>query len=260
MQRVFIKSTRCLISKGPETDPSATRLLYLIPGNPGIVEWYETFLALLGRLNPDTVFVVSAHAGHTPEEYAKQDADVDLHAQIQHKIDIFDQLELEYRASGITRFDVAGHSIGAYMALELTRARPIVGHCYCLFPTLHSMRESPQGSRLSVLFLPGTPPPTSLILVPGVRNIVAYFAGLIQLLYTIFPRPIVLLIRLLTGHTQELTQVSLQSSECTQIALARVMHVSVIYNTLSLASSEMEVVTSPNRVSLFLLTCANRCR
>lgn len=75
---------------------SSKKVVLVIPGNPGVPRFYETFIkALNSRLTPDTPVWIIGHAGHVqpPEnlEIAMPSNDkwaecYGLTAQIQHKV------------------------------------------------------------------------------------------------------------------------------------------------------------------------------
>ncbi|RKO89042.1 hypothetical protein BDK51DRAFT_28637, partial [Blyttiomyces helicus] len=71
-----------------------------------------------------------------------------LQDQISHKIAVLDALRERHPPR--TRFIIVGHSIGAYIALQVLRARPAHGivKLYALFPELHSIAATPNGRTL----------------------------------------------------------------------------------------------------------------
>jgi hypothetical protein len=112
------------------------------------------------------------------------------------------------------------------MALQVALTRPIISHCYSLFPTLHSMLKTPQGKRLKPFFY------------PGAKTAVSSLAGLISLAYSALPSQIEIIMQRMTGFSLEMMR----------ILLSRFLKHNVVYNTLSLAQSEMEIVTDLKRV------------
>lgn len=157
-----------------------------VPGNPGLSSYYIPFLqtlhsspALRGKLE---ILAVS-HRGHAPvppgthsffgpnDEAAKAAArgtGTDLDDQIAHKISVLDAVRAIYpreedrdqeeRGEGEEDVQVVlcGHSVGAYMSLEVMRARPgQVDGLHLLFPTLSWIGRTPNGTKLQVsTFLP----------------------------------------------------------------------------------------------------------
>ncbi|XP_014878839.1 lipid droplet-associated hydrolase isoform X1 [Poecilia latipinna] len=126
-------------------------LLLLIPGNPGVVGFYESFMRTLHGLLGRPVWAVS-HAGHCapPDSMdlvedgaaaARQDV-FGLDGQIRHKLAF-----IQDRVPRGTRLVLVGHSIGCYMILEMMRRSPEleVLKAVLLFPTIERMAQSPQG-------------------------------------------------------------------------------------------------------------------
>ncbi|XP_066540366.1 lipid droplet-associated hydrolase isoform X2 [Hoplias malabaricus] len=128
-------------------------LILVIPGNPGVVGFYKTFMWTLyqafNRRYP--VWSVS-HAGHcTPpdtmdlvEDAAAMEAkDVfGLNGQIEHKLGF-----LSEHVPRDTHLVLVGHSIGCYIILEIMKRDPElkVLKSVMLFPTIERMACSPQG-------------------------------------------------------------------------------------------------------------------
>uniref|UniRef100_A0A3B5KT09 Lipid droplet-associated hydrolase n=1 Tax=Xiphophorus couchianus TaxID=32473 RepID=A0A3B5KT09_9TELE len=131
-------------------------LLLLIPGNPGVVGFYESFLltlhGMLGRpvwavshaghcAPPDSMDLVEGRSGSNGAAAARRDV-FGLDGQIQHKLAF-----IRDRVPRGTRLVLVGHSIGCYMILEMMRRSPEleVLKAVLLFPTIERMAQSPQG-------------------------------------------------------------------------------------------------------------------
>ncbi|KAJ3208890.1 hypothetical protein HDU67_006492 [Dinochytrium kinnereticum] len=119
------------------SDNTQPLVFFLIPGNPGVVQYYEEFMYQLWKECEMGIEVI-----------------LNLQEQIKHKVDCMDFLLDKY--SPLSNFIVAGHSIGAYMALKVLRARPTapIVKCLNLFPTLHNISKTPKGRQVSILTLP----------------------------------------------------------------------------------------------------------
>ncbi|XP_053291205.1 lipid droplet-associated hydrolase [Pleuronectes platessa] len=133
---------------------SGHKLLFLvIPGNPGIVGYYKTFMltlhSMFGYHHP--VWAVS-QAGHCvpPDsmdmvEDASLAAEQDvfgLNGQIEHKLAF-----LRKHVPRETSLVLIGHSIGCYIILEMMKRDPELKilKAVMLFPTIERMVETPQG-------------------------------------------------------------------------------------------------------------------
>ncbi|TRY59668.1 hypothetical protein DNTS_027406 [Danionella cerebrum] len=137
-------------SKGP--NPSNT-LILIIPGNPGVVGFYETYMWTLYQTFHERfpVWAVS-HAGHCmppetfdliedPSVIEKEDV-FGLDGQTEHKLAF-----LRKHVPRGTNLLLIGHSIGCYIILEMMKRDPDlkVLKAVMLFPTIERMALSPQG-------------------------------------------------------------------------------------------------------------------
>uniref|UniRef100_A0A672YEK8 Lipid droplet-associated hydrolase n=1 Tax=Sphaeramia orbicularis TaxID=375764 RepID=A0A672YEK8_9TELE len=124
-------------------------LFLIIPGNPGVVGFYKTFMqtlhSMFGYRHP--VWAVS-HAGHCvpPDTMDIVDAaekDVfGINGQIEHKLAF-----LRKHVPRETSLVLVGHSIGCYIILDMMKRDPElkVLKAVMLFPTIERMALSPQG-------------------------------------------------------------------------------------------------------------------
>lgn len=128
-------------------------LFLLIPGNPGVVGFYRTFMqtlhSMFGYRHP--VWAVS-HAGHcVPPDPMDMVDDTSLAAerdvfgingQIEHKLAF-----LRRYVPRETSLVLVGHSIGCYIILDMMKRDPElkVLKAVMLFPTIERMALSPQG-------------------------------------------------------------------------------------------------------------------
>ncbi|XP_068195344.1 lipid droplet-associated hydrolase isoform X4 [Antennarius striatus] len=135
------------------------KLFLIIPGNPGVVGFYRTFMqtihSMFGYRHP--VWAVS-HAGHCVPpcsmdmvEDVSSSAQCDvfgLNGQIEHKLAF-----LRNHVPSETMLVLVGHSIGCYIILELMKRRPElkVLKAIMLFPTIERMAQTPQGKLLTPL-------------------------------------------------------------------------------------------------------------
>ncbi|XP_072749257.1 lipid droplet-associated hydrolase isoform X2 [Anoplolepis gracilipes] len=147
-----------VISEGRwiEEDPlphSSKHLVLVITGNPGIPQFYESFIkAIKSRLTLDIPVWIIGHAGHVQppcnleiampgdEKWAEC---YSLTAQIQHKVEF-----IKKYVPQDAHLHIVGHSIGAWLVLNLLKNHDINGRirkCYMLFPTIEYMAESRNG-------------------------------------------------------------------------------------------------------------------
>lgn len=128
-------------------------LFLLIPGNPGVVGFYTTFMRTLYHAFAQRypVWAVS-HAGHcsppdtmdmVEDPSVMESRDVfGLNGQIEHKL-VF----IRQHVPQDTRLVLLGHSIGCYIILDLMKRDPglKVLKSVLLFPTIERMAVTPQG-------------------------------------------------------------------------------------------------------------------
>ncbi|XP_053191504.1 lipid droplet-associated hydrolase [Scomber japonicus] len=128
-------------------------LFLIIPGNPGVVGFYRTFMqtlhSMFGYRYP--VWAVS-HAGHcsppdsmdmVEDASSATDRDVfGLNGQIEHKLAF-----LREHVPRDTNLVLVGHSIGCYIILDMMKRDPElkVLKAVMLFPTIERMAQTPQG-------------------------------------------------------------------------------------------------------------------
>lgn len=119
-------------------------LLIFFPGNPGVVNFYLEFVALLAAKSVDVV--VMGFAGHSLHE---------LNAG--QYFTLQDQLELAHQFTGrvlndrvnsrYTSCNVGGHSIGSFVALHMCARFEEVSRAFLLTPTICNMKISPNGAK-----------------------------------------------------------------------------------------------------------------
>lgn len=140
-------------------------LVLCITGNPGLVGYYSHFLGTVHRqLGDDVPVWTLGHAGHdepptSPAGIGRRvpplqghESDFDLAGQVRHKAEFIRQ----YVPADV-RIHLIGHSIGAWMTLELLKLPDIkarVAHSYLLFPTIERMADTVPGRMLTQGILP----------------------------------------------------------------------------------------------------------
>ena len=153
-------------------------LIFFIPGNPGLVEYYRHFLQIIRKRLNDRVshtgtqyyisggslagFDVNPGSRKTPVTarglpLSLDDEVDDVYARLQATVA---RLRLQHDIRGDLPVVVVGHSIGAYMVLEtvakwkkLAKQGPTnmeITAGLCLFPTIFELFLSPTGRRVGV--------------------------------------------------------------------------------------------------------------
>lgn len=151
-------------------------VLFFITGNPGLIEYYRTFLTLCFDSLRSTFQNLSIQIyGSSLKGFEVQtstsrgnDGPFDLEQQIQHIGDNLDNVIQQQPSSQKTRVVLVGHSVGSYILLEVLRrhkdrsknnsandkpdTKIIAG--LCLFPTVTHIAQSPSGQKFSVRITP----------------------------------------------------------------------------------------------------------
>lgn len=175
-------STIHLLSPPEPGKKSAARtyIIYFLPGNPGLIEYYRTFLThLYGLLSRDTASnrdVEFQVYGRSFSGFEIDSRDIKtmkwrkqppygLQDQIRHSEDELTELVETTREQGgrDVRVLLVGHSVGSYVALEVIRrlrAGGIAGDDFetrvvgavGLFPTVVDIARSESGIKAAVSF------------------------------------------------------------------------------------------------------------
>lgn len=134
-------------------------LVYFVPGNPGLVAFYQHFLAILSQnlSENDQDHRIYATSGPGFAVEAQDEEPTTLQHQIEHHWEC-----CQDQAAGLASSDplivLVGHSVGAYIVLEMMQRQTgfaVVG-AILLFPTIEAIAESPRGKLISpFLRVPG---------------------------------------------------------------------------------------------------------
>ncbi|KAI8918453.1 hypothetical protein DFJ77DRAFT_508698 [Powellomyces hirtus] len=191
-------------------------VVLMIPGNPGVIDYYENFLKTLHtECNGEISIVGTQHLGHSAAVVHKKNYAVS--DQVAHKIALLGEIERRYGKD--MPIVVIGHSFGCWVAVQLLNARPDANivKVVALFPTLHSMATSPQGQIIQYAAL------------PVLRIVPALFISLLRLL---IPSPTYFrsVVRFFASN---------QSPQDLTATVDKLLHFRTVHNTLYLAHHEM---------------------
>ncbi|KAF8898924.1 hypothetical protein BD779DRAFT_1486254 [Infundibulicybe gibba] len=128
-------------------------ILLFIPGNPGLLDFYIPFLSAIHNKNQNDNVAIFAHAhsGHTPDFFAAQPQPSHLVAQVEGALGAFDAASSTFKDA---RIILIGHSVGAWIVLQVLKQRPQVSGVFLLFPTISHISSTPNGQKLSWVFTP----------------------------------------------------------------------------------------------------------
>ncbi|KAH7930549.1 hypothetical protein BV22DRAFT_1000347 [Leucogyrophana mollusca] len=132
-------------------------------GNPGLVDFYPPFLSAIHNKDESGRLAILSHShiGHTPALQVQQSRDGNtpqcgLPFQVQNALRIFDAVKSSFGLD--TNVILAGHSVGAWIALQVLKARPeSVSGIFLLFPTIADIAMTPNGRKLSWAFVSPIP-------------------------------------------------------------------------------------------------------
>ncbi|KAF9566141.1 hypothetical protein CPC08DRAFT_129803 [Agrocybe pediades] len=131
-------------------------VLLFIPGNPGLAEFYIPFLSMIKSFNSSRNIAIMAHShldhhariNNVGSRYPQEQS---LTIQVECALEVLMAIKQHY--SSKTKIVVIGHSVGAWISLQMLKASPaIITASFLLFPTLSHIAQTPNGRRLSPIF------------------------------------------------------------------------------------------------------------
>ncbi|KAF0852823.1 mitochondrial alpha/beta hydrolase (lipid droplet-associated hydrolase) [Andalucia godoyi] len=164
-----------ILAPASETERVKSILMF-VPGNPGLVHFYEKFLLHIQEERPNIGVIGIGLTGHSSES-KNNGRQFSLPEQVQHKVEAIEHLKATHPDA---KFYLAGHSIGSFMIKEVLRIasdRFELARCFLLFPALRHLRE--QAGAINVL------------IKPGFRHLVAGIGGFISWTPNVFKRGLV---------------------------------------------------------------------
>lgn len=161
----------------------ARQLLVMIPGNPGLADFYITYLNLIQKQFPNFELLAISHAGFGSTSDEKIDDDKDfafynLEFQINHKVKIITDFVL--RQERMTEIYFLSHSVGSYVTQRVVRAllddeeldnKMKIKFLGLICPTIIDIGKSNSGKAL-----------TKLLTYLPIIQIAVYLVGLVNIL------------------------------------------------------------------------------
>ncbi|KAF8078790.1 hypothetical protein FPV67DRAFT_1466481 [Lyophyllum atratum] len=179
----------------PAKLPTPETVILFIPGNPGLLDFYVPFLSSIHKKDKTSTLAIFArsHIGHTPGiEPSNSSSTYGLTAQVESSIEAFDAIQSAFGVD--TKIIVVGHSVGAWLSLQVLKARPLaVSAVFLLFPTISQIRDTPNGRKISWLCLPR--PRLFISRLSHLARILPL--GLLSLLFRSWPSSQVLVLQML---------------------------------------------------------------
>lgn len=179
----------CRAKLWPSKRPCETFILFLpgqfpttllTTGNPGVISYYDEFLTALHHDSTSTTVLGISHVGH--EDFYVSEP-LSLQEQVDHKLRIVDSILSSFSSftKDKPRFILMGHSVGAYMALQVLKQRPQnIDNLFLLFPTISDIYKGSMSAKLVAI----------LTSIPYIAMIVAWHIFLIRL---VVPIPLIAL-------------------------------------------------------------------
>eukprot|EP01138_Halocafeteria_seosinensis_P008916 gb/GECG01009113.1/.p1 GENE.gb/GECG01009113.1/~~gb/GECG01009113.1/.p1 ORF type:complete len:460 (+),score=25.72 gb/GECG01009113.1/:1-1380(+) len=143
--------------------PKLKEVIVVLPGNPGTIHFYHTFMGTLAynlQEREDILVMGIGHSHHSktsvPDSLQGTAQRHSLESQIRHKIEVLKQIR---KAHPHVRFVTVGHSVGSYMSLRIAEAlgQKVTRKHILLFPTVTHIGSTPNGIKLYPLFCYGRP-------------------------------------------------------------------------------------------------------
>lgn len=135
-------------------------LFYMIPGNPGLSEFYGLYLKSLKKEMPELELVCPSHVGFDTMAVrsfgiSPGDSIKTLDDQISHKISLLNDWVLRKKSDKPREVILCGHSVGAWMiqriAVEsMANKNMKIKLIGLLTPTVADIAKSDRGSKLMV--------------------------------------------------------------------------------------------------------------
>ncbi|KAJ2777794.1 hypothetical protein GGI15_004394 [Coemansia interrupta] len=218
----------------PSQSGAPQAVMFVIPGNPGLVDFYIDFCSLLHKKFHTLEIIGVSHLGHTrfannrgvehrvPKTHS-------LEEQVANMVAVFDAIDQEYSAENPRpKMLLLGHSVGCYFAQKIIECREDrVDRVYALFPAVAGLADSPRGRQLRLMFQ------------PGLRQTVALVMGFLRWLL-----PLRLLYHL-ADHSESL------NAENSRVVNSRVVVDKMLFGRtvaciLHMASDEMRIIDKLN--------------
>ena len=247
--KLTVKGTKSLQKtryyKVTASEKESKTCLLIVPGNPGISEFYIHTAIDVAKSKTIDVFIVTAVGFDAEIERSEpfKRVEVVLEGQIQHKIAFIEQVLGNYE-----KIHVAGHSVGSYILLEAFSkdennnprfdknflAR--IGQVFLLAPTFERFADTPNAEKLPflvkwlnvIIFLPFL-----LGLIPGLLYFTAWFHTFLHFKTSNFSK---------SGQNFE---------SCYFRAILKLANYKVVYNLIHMADYEYkEIVSRPSSITL----------
>ncbi|KAL6949066.1 hypothetical protein ACO0QE_001554 [Hanseniaspora vineae] len=124
-------------------------LLFFVPGNPGFIQFYETFLKTIHSKNPNVEIVGISHKGFTDSSLSKA-----KYYDVADQIEQFQQILYHFNELQPNRpISLMGHSFGCYVIEQVVLKEPQLPYekLHLFMPTVIDINKSASGRKLETL-------------------------------------------------------------------------------------------------------------
>ncbi|KAJ2131216.1 hypothetical protein GGH17_003560 [Coemansia sp. RSA 788] len=205
----------------PCQSPPARAILLMIPGNPGLADFYIDFCTSIHTEFNSLDIICVSHLGHTRFSdnrglvYRNQKTH-SLDEQVENMVCVFDKVCEEYEGKKVF---LCAHSVGCYFAQQICEQREErVQRVFSLFPAIESIGLTPRGRQLW----------------PGVRHTVA---AVVDMIRWIFP---IRVIHKMANLSQNL------NADNSHLVVDKMLHGSCVNSVLSMAADEIRKIGTLN--------------
>ncbi|KLO20747.1 alpha/beta-hydrolase [Schizopora paradoxa] len=136
----------------PSSQAPVETVILFIPGNPGLVGFYEPFLDhIYSKSRAGTAILAHAELGHSPHVECPSLVFTGLEPQVLAVIEVID--EIRAFCGEEVKLLVIGHSIGTWLTMRALKERSAaVTGAFLLFPTITNIVKTPNGRLLWWIF------------------------------------------------------------------------------------------------------------
>lgn len=205
-----------------------TSLVFVVPGNPGLCEFYYDFVESLACKLPNTLVVAVSYKGFDVFEHRSKPSQgygwnnlkvYSLETQIEHKLEFLSYILAIHPQ--IKHVAVLGHSVGSWIAQRVAVKHEEVQFVGLLAPTVHEIANSSKGKQF-------------VELAKLLRPLAAFIIVSLLLLVVPFSHSVVrLVVKLLHPDVRK---------EAVDCAVALATTPAVTYQILGLATEEMKMI------------------
>lgn len=135
------------LKAGPAARPQ--ELIYIVPGNPGLCEFYFDFAESLSQQFPKSLVICASYRGF---DVFGPSGPLKLHRladQVNHKLEFLDFILATHPS--ISKVALLGHSVGSWVCQRMAVQHESVKFVGLLTPTVHNIALSSQGQKFVTL-------------------------------------------------------------------------------------------------------------